>query len=242
MSFFQKFHFMRKRVAVHSFGIDLSAFADFFSALIDNNLTLMKVIYYGRYKSIAFVLSQFDSVEDLNETANDTRAIQNSATRSGSEIVTEYIIKTKNSINPIDFNAIISNKLSKITISPNDFNEIIQELDRNTEELQIKVTSTKVVFKSIGVTLCNVQIPFSADHKIIKDFEHIQDTKYRYKFLCFKQIIKSLQLATQVCLETKENGILKVMLLGKSDDTNALFVEFNIVPNVENDESVIQDE
>ena len=215
--------------------MDLSAFAEFLSALMNNDLTSLKIVYYGNERcAIAFIVKQIDN-EIITKKIKDSMTGEVSEIKESktSNIVTEYVIRTKHSINPIDFTTIESPITSSCLISCADFTEIITDLDKATEEIQFKITDKSFIVKSIGVIQCNTQIPFSSSHKIFKNFQHFKDTKFTYKFACLKCMLKALAHSNEVCLETQENGLLKVQIKGKDlEDQGSLFYEYNIMSNV----------
>lgn len=215
------------------FGVDLTAFSEFLSAIINNDLTSLKIVYYGDHRPIAFILKQEDNEIDdksneIEEEEKEKRA------KSKQEIITEYIIRTKHSIDPIDFTSIESPKASHILMDCNEFIDIITDLDNATDEVQLKIDSRSFNVKSLGIIQCNTQIPFPSDHKIFKKYQLFKDTKFSYKFNCFKCMLKALTGSMEVCLETRENGLLKVQIKGRLMENNeaSLFYEFSIVPNV----------
>lgn len=235
VEFFHRFSYVSKRHSL-AFGMDFTAFSEFFSAIMGNDLTSLKFIYYGEHRPIAFIFTQWDNPSEV--TNNDFSFNQTDEDDSAGEITTEYIIRTKNSINPIDFRAIGLNLLSNIKLNASTFTEILHDCDK-AEELCIKITSTEIVFKPLGTTHCRTQIIFPSNHKIIEDFVHNEDTKYAYKIACFRSMIKALNISSTVCLETHRDGLLKIQSMGRATEEEGLvFFEFNILPNVQDDEDV----
>jgi hypothetical protein len=157
---------------------------------------------------------------------------------SKTEIVTEYVIRTKHSINPIDFTSISSTRTSIIMMNSSEFIEIISDIDNATDEIQLVIDERRFLIKTLGVVHCNTQIPFPSNHKIFKTYECHEDTKFSYKFICFKSMLKALANSVEVCLDTRENGLLKVQIMGKASD-GSLYYEFSMMPNVtEEDEDI----
>lgn len=233
--FFSRFQVKSKELV--NFGVDFTAFSDFASAIINNDLTSLKIVYYGDHRPIAFILNQKDNEFDPNATLSDLSGdeeVQEKRANRKNEIVTEYIIRTKHSIDPIDFTSIESPKASQILMNCNEFIDIITDLDNATDEVQFRIDSRSFNVKSLGIVQCNTQIPFPSDHKIFKKYQLFKDTKFSYKFNCFKCMLKALAGSMEVCLETRENGLLKVQIKGKLLEYSepSLFYEFCIVPNV----------
>ncbi|XP_070491339.1 uncharacterized protein [Chironomus tepperi] len=240
--FFSRFHFTSKTKELVNFGVDFTAFSEFLSAIINNDLTSLKIVYYGDHRPIAFILKQQDNETDPNESLSDISDEDEEPVQTVKEIVTEYIIRTKHSINPIDFTSIESPIASTILMDCAELIDIISDLDNATDEIQFKIDGRSFIVKSLGILQCNTQIPFPSDHKIFKKYNIFKDTKYSYKFSCFKCMLKALAHSMEVCLETRENGLLKVQIKGKTiENESSLFYEYNVMPNVEEDREVIVD-
>ncbi|CAG9803216.1 unnamed protein product [Chironomus riparius] len=230
--FFSRYHF-GKNLEMVNFGVDFTAFSEFLSAIINNELTSLKIVYYGDHRPIAFILKQKDDEIDPNATLSEISDNEEELVESCKEIVTEYIIRTKHSINPIDFSSINSPVASTVLMNCSEFIEIISDLDKTTDEIQFKIDSRSFIVRSLGIIQCNTQIPFPTDHKIFKNFNLVKDTKFSYKFSCFKCMLRALMHSMDVCLETRENGLLKVQIKGKTiENESSLFYEFNVMPNV----------
>ena len=242
--FFSRFHYSKKAPELVSFGMEFIAFTEFLSALINNDLASLKIVYYGDHRPIAYILRQRDNVIDQNATLSDFEDDDDETqqqNRPNKEIVTEYVIRTKHSINPIDFTSINSPRASVVMMDSHELIEIISDIDKTTDEIQFKIDERAFVVRTLGIIQCNTQIPFPSNHKIFKKFEHHKDTTFSYKFNCFKSMLKALANSVEVCVETKENGLLKIQIMGKSTDViGSLYYEFSIMPNVSEEDVDIE--
>lgn len=286
--FFSDFRYLSDDNLV-TFGIDLSKFTEFLSAFIDNNHCVLKIVYYGDDRPIAFIFSQYDSfvkkigedsegesvldgqngqkgdqkdpvnknqhpvnknkdpvsnkdpyedpdISDFDlEDPDDSSTVKDDEESAGN-VVTEYVINTKDSINPVDFNALNASRTSLVVMDTRPFIECLHEFDTKTiTDIAISVKKDKFVMRSLGVQQCQTKVAIKYDLHFVTQFEVDEETKFSYKYSCFKHMMKSLQMSSNMSIETFENGLARFQLIIKAEEKecDAIYIEFNMGANVE---------
>ncbi|CAO1389490.1 unnamed protein product [Diamesa tonsa] len=221
-------------VELLSFGVKMTTFTEFLNAFLDNDLSSMKMIYYGEGNPLAFIFTQVDSLtNDEEETVDEDDEEEEAA----GEITTEYILRTKQSLDLVDFN--VSNPLlgsSLIVLGPDLF-AVLNYFDRSVDELEISITNKELQFKSIGILQyeTDVKIDRHSDSFVTYNFQ--ENTKFCYKYTFFKVMLKSFVLASKIALETHLDGMLKIQLMVKSGEEEVpIFVEYFLVPTLDQEE------
>ncbi|CAO1382177.1 unnamed protein product [Diamesa serratosioi] len=234
--FFSRFIYRAPEdVEMLSFGVNMTTFTEFLNAFLDNDLSSMKMIYYGEGNPLAFIFTQVDSLNNDEEELVDEDEDEDE--EAAGEITTEYILRTKQSLELIDFN--VSNPLlgsSLIVFGPDLFG-ILNNFDRSVDELEIIITNKELQFKSIGILQyeTNVKIEKHSDSFISYNFQ--ENTKFSYNFTFFKVMLKTLILASKIAIETHLDGMLKIQLMVKSGEEDIpIFVEYFLVPTLDNEE------
>lgn len=232
--FFSRFIFRPPyNIELLSFGVKMTTFTEFLNAFLDNDLSSMKMIYYGEGNPLAFIFTQVDSLNnDEDEPIDD-----DDEEEAAGEITTEYILRTKQSLDLIDFN--ISNPLlgSSLIVLGADLFAVLNYFDRSVDELEISITNKELQFKSIGILQyeTNVKMEKHSDSFVTYNFQEI--TKYRYKSMFFKVMMKSFILASKIAIETHLDGMLKIQLMVKSGEEDVpIFVEYFLVPTLGEDD------
>lgn len=250
-SFFDHYKFIPQETDVISFGLDLSKFTEFLSAFIDNDLANLKIICYGDDKPMAFILTQTDTLETkptekddqdtelgatfIDVTARDVAEVADeSIEESVGIILTEYVMQTKDSINPIEFQNMDAAVLNAFVINAKAFQEVLQDFDKTIQEIQLSVRQHSLSLKSIGIIQNSTAIKMIYDINIFYKHEIFKTTKNVYKFTCFKALIKAMQAATKICLETLSNGVLRIQMMMRTANEveNEVFLEFHIAPSI----------
>lgn len=233
--FFSRFIFRAPNdIELLSFGVKMTTFTEFLNAFLDNDLSSMKMIYYGEGNPLAFIFTQVDSLnndedEPIDEDDNEEEA--------AGEITTEYILRTKQSLDLIDFN--VSNPLlgSSLIVLGADLFAVLNYFDRSVDELEISITNKELQFKSIGILQyeTNVKMEKHSDSFVTYNFQ--ENTKFRYKSMFFKVMMKSFILASKIAIETHLDGMLKIQLMVKSGEEEVpIFVEYFLVPTLDYEE------
>ncbi|CRK96762.1 CLUMA_CG009910, isoform A [Clunio marinus] len=237
--FFKNFHFRPpSNLEVISFGVNLLSFAELLTAFIDNNLSNMNIVYYHEKNCILFNCTQIDS-NDGNEDNEDGEEC--------GEIITEYFIQTKHSVEPVDFTVQSPSLLNSIILDAYEFQEILNDFDRTIDALEIKINQHKMTLKTVGTLQCTATSNFPANSEVFNKFECYEPSKFCYKFTYFKVMLKGLAVSSKISLTTHVDGMVKVQLLTKSDEDQdtAAYIEYFMLPNLpdedfdnENDEII----
>lgn len=242
--FFEEYRY-KTSVELLNFSVDLTKFTEFLSAFIDNNLCQLKIVYYGDTRPMAFIVKQIDSFhgklepkhrDDDNETSTFV-GIPGDMEDSVGKVTTEYIITTKNTINPIDFNQVKDKPISKIVLEASGFLECLQDFDsKYMSDIQLLVKKNKLHLRSVGVQNCETTVKIKYSLRFIQRKEIVKCSKFIYKFQCFKSMIKGCQMATMLSIETFPYGLLRLQMMVKSEEQeNLIFIEYNITANTEED-------
>lgn len=246
--FFESFYLKMpdRDVPMIGFGVNLKSFSELLTAILDNDLSSMNIIFYNDSDCLSFICKQQDSGEPLtgkgkqnlfqgdDETANDT-----SEEDEPVDITTEYFVRTLQSMDPIDFTAYSPSLVSFLILDAYEFHGIINDFDRSIDDVEIKVTDRRMTLKSIGILQYGAVVKLNQDSELFCKFECTEATKFAYKFSYFKTMLKSLLMASKVSLRTYADGMLRMQLMvrNEDDEETAAFVEYNIVPNLPEDEA-----
>lgn len=252
VGFFDHFKYVPSSISKIHIGLNLSKFTEFLAAFIDNDLAFLKIVCYGENRPLAFILSQKDSYqqkpfllngqddEDINALLKDDDNT-NDSTRDinapGIEIRTEYVVQTKETINPVEYLNMQTTVLSVLVIEAGRLLEFLQELDQTLEEIHISIKDAHVSFRTVGTIQCSstIKLKFATGFFIQHSVQ--KSSKYNYKYTCFKTMLKSMPLASKICLETLSNGVLRSQLMiPTADAENEVFLEFHMAPSIMQEE------
>lgn len=212
----------------YSFGLSLSAFTEYLNSFVDNDSSSMKLIYFGPGSLFVLNLIQSEDYDDEEDDPdNDT---------GENQIFTEYLLRIKNCEDMIDFEEAEENLANSTIFDGPDFYEILNDIDKTIDELEIEIDSNhNIKMKSCGILQyeTNIDIPRACD--IIVSGTLKQATKFRYKFVHIKLMLRTLVLASKISLKTFLDGLLKLQLVVNADDEEQIFVEYFLVPSIETD-------
>lgn len=215
--------------AIEGFGVNLSSFTELLPAFLDNDLGSMNFSYYKNENRVLFAIKQTDSGEPTLKASASTVDDEENA----GEIVTEYFIKTMHSIEPIDFDTEGLQLVNSIILDAHDLLSILNDVDKNSEELELKITRSKMAIKVVGNVQVGCIAKISHDSEMFTKFDSEEPSKFIYKFKFFKVIMKALPLASKVSIETYKNGMLKIQLMVKTDEeqnSQSAIIEYNLIP------------
>lgn len=224
------------------FSVNLKSFTELLTAILDDDLSSMNIVYYNDKNCISFTCKQTDSGEPgkgkLNPFGFDDKTAEETEVEEPIEITTEYFVRTMQSVEPIDFTAESRNLVNSIILSAFEFHGIINDFDRSMAEVEIKITEHKMTLKSIGILQYGAVVKLNHDSEIFYKFECTEASKFSYKFSYFKTMLKTLLMASKVSLITHADGMLRMQLMVRNDDEEetAAFIEYNIIPNLPDDD------
>lgn len=115
-----------------TFGVNLTTLTEYLNSFIDNNSSSLKMIYYGDGSPLVLILNQNDTPLDEEDMNEDDGPI--------GDIITEYLLKTKNTDELVDFNIADQVKCNNFIMNGADFFEILNDIDRSIDELEIMVS------------------------------------------------------------------------------------------------------
>lgn len=219
-----------------AFGVNLASFTDLSSAFFDNDLSNLKISYFHRENTLVFACVQIDAGDHgIAKAADDD---DDSEDEPAGEINTEYYLRTMHSNDPIDFELNKPQSLNAIILGSLDFQSVLNNFDRAIEELEFKITPKKMTLRSVGIPQFESMLKFNSGSELFDSFESFEPSKYSYSFNFFKVIIKALPLASKVSINTHADGVMRLQLKLRSDETEdaAAFMEFNMIPRLPDDD------
>lgn len=239
--FFTKFNFRPPTSMAEdtiSFGVNLSSFTELLLAFLDNNASSMNIVYFNDKNLISFVCTQTDAGESTTNKTRQQSTIQGDEEEDepAGEIVTEYFVRTMQSVEPIDFNIDSPQLRNSLILDAYDFHGIINDFDRTTDGLEIKITNRRMQLKTVGILQCAAVAKFNADSEIFNKFECNEPSKFIYKFMYFKVMLKSLALSSKMALTTHVDGMLRIQLMVRSGEEESFaYIEYFMLPSLDED-------
>lgn len=179
----------------------------------------MKMIYKGDGAPLVFVLEQHGD-EDL---------------------VTECSIRTKNSDEPLDY-VVDSNdeSFNTIIVRGSDFANLLGEVDRSAEELEIYMSPEAPHFRltALGVVQSEWHVEVARSSDMMLRFVCRCAAAVRYKMSHIRITMKALALAAKVALRTDGSGLLgmQMMVLSEEASSAQIYVEFFVTPLLSTDD------
>jgi Repair protein Rad1/Rec1/Rad17 len=248
-SFFETFkYYLDEEVTQLTFGINLSKFAEFLNAFIDNDSSSLKIICYGNSLPMAFVITQFDTGDikskrkssnndsDLGTTFYDPEEDRKKLGVGVGEICTEYIIQTKEPINPVNHKQTESQMSSQLVINAKILYEQLMDFDsKSVESVAVLIKDHCLVLKSVGCVYGSTSIKIKFENNNIFYRSKVTNTsRFCYKYACFKSLMKGMILSSKVCLDTYENGLLMIQMMMRTKDAeDDVYLEYYICCNVQ---------
>lgn len=240
--FFESYIFPRRQKADIAFAVNFSSLTEFLSAILDNDLSSLKMVYYGDANPLAVVLVQTDSKDSMRHTTK-SMTVQGDLDMDeepAGNITTECLLSTRESQNPIDFALADPQLSSSLILDAQEFHSLINDFDRTIDELHIKISSKSLILRSVGILQYETVVKLTRDNEIFIRFDQVQTSRFSYNFNYFKVLLRTLYMAKKICLETHIDGLLKVQLMVPSnfddEDTSLIFIEYFMVPSLADDE------
>ena len=219
---------------IPGFGVNLNSFTDLLTALLDNGLSNMRITYYQKENLICFAIQQTDSGDTGANKGGMHSTCGDEIQEPAGEIVNEYFIKTMHSIDPIDFNIDDPHLLNNIIFDASDLLSILQDFEKSIEEVEVKITASRLTIKAVGLVQYGCVCKVSHDSEVFIKYESEAPSKFIYKFKYLKVMMKALSLSSKVSLVTHVNGMMKIQLMVKTEDEEepSAHIEYNIIPTL----------
>lgn len=234
------FNFYRLRIPENeeiSFGVNLLSVTELLSALLDDEMSNMKVVYYHQKNCMLFTCEQKDSGDKNNlKLAGDV--IDEDENDEEKPITTEYFVKTMESFEPIDFNRPENcQKLNSIILDSIDLYSLLCDLDKNADELEFLIARDKLQLTTIGALQVKQTAKIPISDESFSRYEIEKPTNFIYKFVYFKVILKALHLSSRASIQTYDDGLMTIQLMVNcdDDDDSSAFIEYNIVCSLQDD-------
>lgn len=176
--------------------------------------TSVKMLYKGNGAPLGFMM------EDL----------------ANNNCVIECSIKTQTESEPLVFDD--DAKLNQIVLRAGQFLEILGEVDKACDELQLTLSPKSPYFRARTMGTIQSATEFQVDKKSdsIISFNCKQRTCFSYKMAQLKILMRSLPLATKISISTDQNGLLTchvILLMNESqpaDDDTKMYIVYSILP------------
>lgn len=147
----------------------------------------------------------------------------------------ECSIKTQNESEPLTFDD--DARLNQIVLRSGHFLEILNEVDKACEELQLTLSPKSPFFRArtMGTIQSATEFQVDKNSESIISFNCKQRTCFSYKMSQLKLLIKSLPLSSKVALSTDKNGLLTcqvILIMSDADpsDESKMYIEYFILP------------
>lgn len=148
--------------------------------------------------------------------------------------IIECSIKTQSESVPMVFDD--DARVNQIVLRSGQLLEILNEVDKNCEELQLTLSPKQPFFRARTMGNINSATEFQVDRtsESIISFNCKQRTCFSYKMSQLRMLIKSLPLASKVAMATDKNGLLTcqvILLMTDNDaDDSKMYIEYFILP------------
>lgn len=234
-SFFHKFLFKPTGgLEVINFGVNLTSVTELLTAFIDNDLGNMIITYFHKENRIVFTCTQVDSGQVSKRPRLQSIDEEDSNIEEPPEIRTEYFIRTMHSNEPISFDA-SGQVASDLILDAAFLLTMLNDFDRNIEEIEFKITQRKFQLKTHGVHQSGAIAKLSSSNDTFDKFLCKTPTRFNYKFAYFRVLMKALGLASKVSIRTFDDGSIRIQLKIRTDEESSAFVEYSLMPMVEDD-------
>lgn len=174
--------------------------------------TSMRLIYKGRGAPLVML---------MEDSAN-------------SNCIIECSIKTQNEAEPLHFEEEAS--LNQIVLRSGQLLEILNEVDKACEELQLTLSPKSPFFRArtMGTIQSATEFQVDRNSESIISFNCKQRTCFSYKMAQLRMLLRSLSLASKVALSTDPNGLLTchaILLTNAAEgDESQMYIEYFILP------------
>lgn len=173
----------------------------------------MQMIYKGDGAPLVFVLEQHGE----------------------ESLVTECSIKTKSPEELMDFELNEDDAgYNKIIVRGPDFAQLLTEINRAAEELEIYMAPKSPYFRltMLGVVQSESEVEVAQTSDMMIRFSCKKNSAAKYKMSHVRVSMKAMALATQVALRTDSSGLLALQMM---EATKKIFIEYFITPLVDDD-------
>lgn len=158
--------------------------------------------------------------------------------------VIECSIRTQNETEPMEFDD--DARVNQIVLRSGQFLEILNEVDRTCEEIQLTLSPNAPFFRvrTMGIIQSATEFQVDRTSESIISFNCKQRTCFSYKMNQIKLLARGLPLSSKISLSTDKNGLLTcqvILIMADSDggvggvasrDDSKMYIEYFILPLV----------
>lgn len=143
--------------------------------------------------------------------------------------------QTQNESEPLTFDD--DARLNQIVLRSGHFLEILNEVDKACEELQLTLSPSTPFFRArtMGTIQSATEFQVDKNSDSIISFNCKQRTCFSYKMAQLKLLVKSLPLSSKIALSTDQNGLLTcqvILIMNEAEaaDESKMYIEYFILP------------
>lgn len=177
----------------------------------------MKIIYKGDGAPLVFVLEQ----------------------HGDDDLITECSIKTKTAQPSLDFSLDDEcNSFNSIILRGPDFANLLNEINRSADELELYMSPTAPYFKitTLGVVQSDSTLEVARSSDMVLMFACKAMCSVRYKMSHIRIPMRALALASKVAVRTDGSGLLSMQMMVMSEENAQIYVEYYVTPLTEDDD------
>jgi cell cycle checkpoint protein len=147
------------------------------------------------------------------------------------DFVTDCSLKTMEKHEYLKFSLPGERAVNKLIAEGPPFKDLFYELDSSSEYVDFFLSPDPPHFRlTTRSTSAKSQITVPKTAEMFKEFKCTATSLTRYKYSQIKTMMKPLQVATQVSLQTDNMGILCVQFMVKADGKNTTYIEYFCTP------------
>ncbi|XP_053673622.1 cell cycle checkpoint protein RAD1 [Anopheles nili] len=201
-----------------TFGINLKVFTDCLSMFTSwDNDSSLKMMHKGNGAPLITILEQHGGADNL---------------------VTECSMRTIESFDCMELDFEDDQILSKINVKGMEFFQLLSELDRNCDEIEVSISpdAPHLMLNSFGELHSESCVQITNTSDMLITFNCSVANRNRYKFQHFRLAMRTLALASKVSLRTNTEGLLGLQVMIENSDSSHIFVEYFILPLISDDD------
>lgn len=147
-------------------------------------------------------------------------------------VLTDCHIHTQEPESLLNFDFSAANVISKVIMKSEVLKEIWNDLDLNSETLEITISPDKPNLRFSTIShLGTINLDFSKDSDMIETFNCSKQQSNRYKISLLKPSFKALIQSTKISIRNDDRGFLCLQYMIKIEDGHVCFVEYFCTPD-----------
>ncbi|RZF46464.1 hypothetical protein LSTR_LSTR012539 [Laodelphax striatellus] len=151
-------------------------------------------------------------------------------------IITDCSLKTKDAIEILEFDFPVENELNKIIFRASDLKEILNDIDTNSESIEILISPNPPHFRITTNSItnqCYIDIPKNSE--AVEIFSSKSPISAKYKYTQLKPAIKLIAVSSKTSIRINEEGLLCFQFMIKTVSKLVVYVEYLCTPLVDDE-------